>query len=558
MKSWLRSRRFFVQTLSLTICLLLILCILFVAMLYSNSRRSTTQLIYQTESERTAELLHQADIHLSQIIEVGFSYVILNLPHEQFLGLGDEYTRRTLNSMLESHMSAISYISNIDIESFNIHLHPSVVAHERNLGTFYFYEIQCAEKTVWPYSFDLITKDKMYPNRVTLTLDGYFLSQQIFSAQSGERAEYLLMPDGTVLLSNQRTAYFKDIQECLPGIILEETSAEQQKLGIYADQYYVLSAPDKYGFRILSLVPQALYESQQEAIVVQTILLSAIFLLVAILVSLFLVARFYRPIKKTVEMLQTYIPDDLHEYENEIAYIHQNITKFAAERSEDESLTQIQKAQTAVMQYQINSHFLFNTLENIMAVSIVELGMGNKIESSIMLLNTIIREGVFQKNIFVSLSHELHLSKCYLGLMQLRFPDVEVTWDVDDTLSRCKVFKFSLQPILENCFAHAFLENTDEEMEKHISVSVKKNAHDFSIFVADNGTGIKTEMIRHLEQILRTPDEIENAGHVGIHNVHKRITDTFGPDYGIRFTSTPSGTLFELRYPISDLEEIPG
>lgn len=545
MKSWLRSRRFFMQTLTLTVSLLLVLCIFFVAVLYTNSDRSTTEAIFRAETERNAELLRQTDTNLQQIIATGYSYVVLNVPYGELTN--NTYARMTLNSMLSSHKSANSYISNIDIEVLGAPLFPSTVPHERSLGEFYIYEIFCPEETVWPYSFDLISKDKLYPNRITLTLDGYFLSRQIFSEPSDGRAEYLLLPDGTVLLSNQKAAYFQNIRECLPGIILEETDIAQQELGIYSDCYYVLSVPDKYGFRILSLIPQALYESQHETIIMQTILMSAALFLVAILVSLFLVARFYRPIKKTVDMLQTYIPDDLHEYENEIAYIHQNITRL--NRPEGESLTQIQKAQTAVLQYQINSHFLFNTLENIKALSISELGMENEIESSIMLLNTIIREGVFQKNIFVPLSHELHLSKCYMELMLLRFPDVEITWDVDERLSQCQVFKFSLQPVLENCFAHAF--RGSNNAAKQITVRVQKNTQDFSIFVIDNGTGIKAEVARHIEQMLLAPDETENAGHVGIHNIHKRITDTFGSNYGIRFTSNSSGTVMELRYPIS-------
>ena len=90
------------------------------------------------------------------------------------------------------------------------------------------------------------------------------------------------------------------------------------------------------------------------------------------------------------------------------------------------------------------------------AISIAELGMKNEVETSILLLNTIMREGVFQKKIFVSLAHELHLAKCYLELMFLRFADVEVKWSLDESLSQCQVFKFSLQPVLENCFSHAF------------------------------------------------------------------------------------------------------
>lgn len=169
-----------------------------------------------------------------------------------------------------------------------------------------------------------------------------------------------------------------------------------------------------------------------------------------------MISRFYSPIKQMILLLNTYIPDDLQEYENEITYIRNSITMYMSKEDVQpllqQTLTQLHNAQSAVLQHQINSHFLFNTLENIKAISVTELGKGNEVEDSIVLLNTIIREGILQKTSFVPLSRELHLVQSYLELMRLRFPDVESSLTVDRTLMDCSVFKFSLQPILENCF----------------------------------------------------------------------------------------------------------
>ena len=101
-----------------------------------------------------------------------------------------------------------------------------------------------------------------------------------------------------------------------------------------------------------------------------------------------------------------------------------------------QTLTQLHNAQTAVLQHQINSHFLFNTLENIKTISVTELGIDNEVENCIMLLNTIIREA-------------------------------------------------------------------------------------------------------------------DQTHHVGIQNVHKRITNVFGARYGISMENTPPGTTVTIRYPIT-------
>ena len=553
MKTWLQSRRTFIQTLTFTVGLLLILCIFFVAILYTTSKKSTSQTIFQIESDRNAELLRQSDIYLNQLTEIGASFGNLNVPYDSLITSRDLWTRKVYDAMIDSHINSNNYIFNIDAQISGHSLYPSQVAHENHLGDFYFYEIY-GEDASWPYYFDLTFKNEIKFRPVTITLNGYLLSSQIFTYDVEERQEYLLTSDGTVLLTNHGKAFFQSITEILPDIDLSEFDTSKQTLKTYKNHYYILSNSDKYGFRVLSLVPQHFYSGHYNTMVLQTVLMAGCLFLVAILISFFLTTRFYRPIKKTVALLQTYIPDDLHEYENEIAYIHQNIAKYTAKEnlvnaSVSKTFSNVQNAQTAVLQYQINSHFLFNTLENIKAISITELGIDNEIETCIILLNTIIHEGVFHKKIFVPLSEELHLTKCYLELMRLRFSDVDVYWSIDETLLQCQVFKFSLQPVLENCFSHAFID--DLGRKKTINISVQKNDGGLVLIVQDNGLGIDSKTILHIEQILYASEELGSVNHVGIHNIHKRITDIFGPNYGIRIDSNRSGTTVEIRYPLA-------
>ena len=165
-----------------------------------------------------------------------------------------------------------------------------------------------------------------------------------------------------------------------------------------------------------------------------------------------------------------------------------------------------------------------------------------------MLLNSIIREGISQKKLLVPLSHELHLTSCYLQLMQLRFPDVAVEWDVDESLSPCQVFRFSLQPILDNCFSHAFKGNLHRQ--KIIYVHVGRVDNDLSVVIRDNGLGVEPATVTALIHSLNAADDADGPKHVGVRNIHQRITDTFGPKYGIRIAHGNPGLTVELRYPI--------
>ena len=554
MKTRLYSRRYFKKIFLLTTSLLMILCIIFITILHANVYKSTNKSISEYESQRTENLLFQTDYCWGLLESLSNNFANLNISSENLELSVNPQARTVFNAMLSSHIAANKYIQNIDIEIRNHSMSPSAIQHERELGNFSLFTIYAENTTTWPYNFDLITNSDFALNQITTTVSGYYLSRQLFNSDDDDRLDYLLTKDGIVLLTNQKSAFFLNIDQLYPGILSAYTGSEMEEIQTFEKYYYTLSQTDKYGFQVLSMVPKNTYTYQYTTLLLPTLLLSGLLLLITLLISFFLVDRFYRPINNMVTLLRTYIPDDLQEYENEIAYIHDNITKYVAKEKNTESqlsqtFSQLHNAQTAVLQYQINNHFLFNTLANIKAISVAELGADNEVENSIILLNTIIREGIIQKTHIVPLSHELHLAKCYLELMQLRFPDVEFVLDIDETLLYCSVFKFSLQPILENCFSHAFKGDTGRAKLIHLSVFNKDD--NLVIRIKDNGFGLDNESIN---QILIPDIESDQPHHVGIANVHKRITTVFGTNYGITLENTPPGTTVYIRYPITEKE----
>ena len=554
MKTRLYSRRYLKRILLLTTSLLMILCVIFIMILYINSYHSSKKSITEYEAQRTENLLFQTDYYWRMLESLSNNFANLNISYENLELSVNSQARTVFNAMLKSHMSANKYIQNIDVEIRNHSMSPSSILHERELGDFSFFTVYTEDATNWPYYFDLIADLSPAPNKVITTVSGYYLSKQLFTSDDEERLDYLLTDDGTILLTNRKSAFFQNINDLYPGIFSTQEKGAKEHIQTFEEYYYTFSEVDKYGFQVLSMVPKQTYTHQYTTLLLQTLLMSGLLLLIAVLISFFLTDRFYRPINNMVTLLRTYIPDDLQEYENEIAYIHENIAKYVTKGKNTEaqlsqSLSQLHNAQTAVLQYQINNHFLFNTLANIKAISVAELGADNEVENCIILLNTIIREGILQKTHIVPLSHELHLAKCYLELMQLRFPDVESIFTVDETLLDCSVFKFSLQPILENCFFHAF--KGDIGRAKQIQISVFSKDSNLVICIKDNGLGLDDES---LKQLLIADTESDQPHHVGVDNVHKRITTVFGEDYGITIESNPPGTTVTIRYPVTRKE----
>ncbi len=552
------SRNYFRQMLTLSVGVLLLLCMVTSVVFFSSARNSTMKTMESLEIERTADLLRQADIFMSRFVSTNTVFSSLNIPYEQIdFSVPNYWTRTVFNRMIMSHENANNYTYNIDIILNGISTKPSTVPHERTLGKYSVFTIYTAAESVWPYYFDLTSFKRNGSESVTMTISAYHLSKQFLHYGDTERMDYLLLSDGTVLLSNSRNAFFSNIETVQPEL-WNQVLSDDTTLHTYGKYYASVSQPDKYGFRMLSLVDKNVYSPRYNSMLMQVAVMSLALLMMAVLISVFLTVRFYRPIGNMVKLLRTYIPEDLRDYENEIAFINQNVSKYVAKSREQESIlpqtiSGIQEAQAASMQHQINSHFLFNTLENIKAISISEMGIDNEIENSIMLLNNIIRESILQKNVIVSLAHEIHLADSYLQLMQIRFPGVQISWDIDESLLNCSVFKFSMQPVLENCFTHAFKSKTDKD--RCITIEIRRFGEDFTIGICDNGCGIDEKTMRYLNELLIAGDESVSPRSVGIHNIQKRITAVFGKDYGITISSSPEKTTVSIRYPVTELRE---
>lgn len=555
MKNPFRTKKYLRQVTFYTVGVLLSLSMFFGIVFLVQNERNLTERIYEAETQQSQNTLLQIDAYIEQLLAIGNEFAFLHVPSDQ-LNINTNYWARTiLQEYLSSFPSTNSYIRNIDLELDSIPLSPSDIPHDVILAKYNTFTIYTSESATWPYYIDFVTSYRAPYNCVSITVDSYQLSWNIFNYQDRARRTYLLTEDNLILLTNHRQTCHMDITEFYPDIAPLMEKASESALQTYHDYYLVLSNPDQYGFRILSLVPKDTYYWQFNSLSYQTVLLCLIFTIIVAVAAYIIIKKFYTPIKDTISLLNIYIPTDLQVYDNEIAYIRESIQKYITKSGPEEPpldkrLMQLHSAQSAVMQHQINNHFLFNTLENIKTISISELGKNNEVEEAIVLLKTIVQEGINQKASLGSLSHELQLVHAYVNLMELRYPDVETAVKADSTLGNCMVFKFSIQPILENCFTHAF--HNQAGKPKRIWVDIYREGTDCVISVSDNGSGLDDEKLRKIEKLLADDCPQDPANHVGIQNVHKRIVSVFGSGYGISVRKAEVGAHFLIRYPITD------
>lgn len=226
------------------------------------------------------------------------------------------------------------------------------------------------------------------------------------------------------------------------------------------------------------------------------------------------------------------------------AELQQNLQELSNRKNAETMLQEsLRTSQDQVLNLQINQHFLFNTLNTIAGMSIRE--GATQTYTAIGELAQLFRYTLCTHSYFVTLSEELDYLKNYLDLQKMRFGNkLCVMKEVPLELLNLQVpFNF-LQPVVENCFKHAFA-NSREHME--IRISVERTANRLLFRIADNGCGMAAEQLEELREKLRTG----NSQH-GSTMVMRKLESLYGTGAEYTVASGETGTAVTIGIPISE------
>lgn len=193
----------------------------------------------------------------------------------------------------------------------------------------------------------------------------------------------------------------------------------------------------------------------------------------------------------------------------------------------------LKETEYKALQAQINPHFLFNCLNTISQIALIE--GASQTQDLIYAISDILRSLLKHPQKIVTLKEELKYVKDYLLIQQARFGDrIHVSFNIDPEILDAKLPKFILQPIVENAIVHGL----EPKIEGgHLTISAHKESNNIVISIIDTGMGIeKIEMNTILKRTNANP-RIENVTGLGINTVHQRIQYYFGSDYGLKIES---------------------
>lgn len=186
----------------------------------------------------------------------------------------------------------------------------------------------------------------------------------------------------------------------------------------------------------------------------------------------------------------------------------------------------------ALLQSQVNPHFLYNTLNSIhwMAVMQKNPGIEKTVKSLVNLLKNV-SKGVSDR---ISLAEELALLDDYVSIQSVRYMGAfDYICNVPDELKKYKIIKFTLQPLVENAMFHGVV---PKGTFGTITVDAREERDFLVIAVHDDGVGMPKEEAMKLLRMEERPGKTSMSG-IGVANVHRRLRLAYGREYGLSVES---------------------
>lgn len=202
------------------------------------------------------------------------------------------------------------------------------------------------------------------------------------------------------------------------------------------------------------------------------------------------------------------------------------------------------ETQLKMLLYQINPHFIYNTLNCVICLARKGdcAGIVALTKVFITLLRTILR--VDAKSM-TTLREEILYMNHYVSVLQFSYDNVrDLVWEVDESLLDIRLPKLILYPLVENSIFYGVL---PVEGESKVSIQVARDGGGVRVRVADSGNGMRPEELELVRRSLAGDGGAEERDHIGISNVNRRLVLIYGRRAALDIESEPgTGTVVQF------------
>ncbi|WP_239617742.1 sensor histidine kinase [Cohnella mopanensis] len=327
--------------------------------------------------------------------------------------------------------------------------------------------------------------------------------------------------------------------------------------GIGGERFLVISRHyERLNWTVVGIVPTVEILQDQKRLTSQLLSIGFVFLAISAFVTVLLSNSITRPILRLKQTMKFVSGGDLGvraevKYKDEIGTLTLEFNRMIRKTAElmDDLLDKQKKEEEyelALLQSQLNPHFLYNTLESINGLA--ELNRNGEIIRLVNELAFFYRGVLSRGSKIISLKEELDITESYLKMLKIRHGDrLNYEIEVDESLYRYATVKLLLQPLVENALLHGL---RNKRGPGTIRIAGSADRERLILSVVDDGIGMDPET---LGKMLSDSPEGKARSGFGLASTDKRIKLYFGDSFGLRIRSGAEGTTVEIGLPKNEM-----
>lgn len=390
----------------------------------------------------------------------------------------------------------------------------------------------------YPFVMTMVKKNREGTGATFLNINMLMLKQ--FMPEESAATCYLIASDGTILYSPVKKQMGMQASEVED--LAEWNAKETQKsIRVGENSKLITSIPsDRYDWHYVSVrnLSELQIPTERISFIALVVVLCAS---LSIAISMILSKRATKPLNEVMDMLNsekilanTYSDSEIETIAKKLAsLLSSNMT---LQNSLESAVNDFNSLQNKALQYQINPHFMFNTLNLISVCAAREFGPQHEVVTLITQLSSILRYSLNTDSNLVPLKEELDYCTIYLKILRKRHRDMfQIQYEIDPKTLSNNVLRLSLQPLIENSIYHGI----QPRGAGTITIGSREENGLFKIWVQDDGVGMSAEKLAEINT--RIHEETVRSEHIGIINVHRRIQLLFGEEYGVTLTTVDGG-----------------
>ncbi|MFI3214506.1 MAG: histidine kinase [Eubacteriales bacterium] len=273
-------------------------------------------------------------------------------------------------------------------------------------------------------------------------------------------------------------------------------------------------------------------------------------IMVVMVCSMWLTKLIFAPLSKVEKHMKLvengqFVTMEIEENDNEINslkkvfnHMTHSIETLISTVKEEEKI--IAKGELDLLQAQINPHFLYNTLDAVSALALME-DHENCFKMT-QALGSFYRNSLNSGMDVISIKDEIQCIKSYMTILNTRYDDqINVYYDIEEGVLEYVMMKLLLQPVIENAVHHGIKQKGGRGM---ITIKIYKDEEEIIFIITDNGNGMSEERI---EKVLRGEVKTGKSG-FGLHSLIQRTRLYYGIENPVTIHSElGTGTEITIR-----------